>query len=113
MATSGPHISFSDLPSCQLSDPFSLLASSALQSGDGKHLAWGQLSFLGPWEMFLSDYALFPIEHRGDFGILLCVGLYRLELTPEMEAIYCSYSNDLTIFVQPIWLDPVVDFRSS
>lgn len=113
MATSGPHISFSTLPSCQLSDSFSLPASSGLQSGDGEHLAWGQSSFLGPWGTLLTNYALFPLEQRGNFGILLCVGLYQLELTPEMEAIYCSYSNDLTIFFQPIWLDPVVDLRSS
>lgn len=69
----------------------------------------GWLIFLGPWGTFLADHALFPIEHRGNFEILLRAGFLQLELTTEMEAIYHSYSNDLTIFFQPIKLDPVVD----
>lgn len=58
-----------------------------------------------PMENVPDFMTLFPIEYRGIFGILPHLGFCPLELTPEMETIYHSSSNDMTIFFQSIRLD--------
>lgn len=64
-------------------------------------------SFSAHGEHFWSIMPLFPTEHRGNFGILLCIGFdqlewhlrYQLQLTEFYYSVYYSISNNLTHFL--------------
>lgn len=64
-------------------------------------------SFSAYGEHFWSIVLFFPTEHRGNSGILLCIGFDQLEWHPRCQhqltefrySIYYSISNDLTHFL--------------